>query len=226
MSEFEPPGLINPYLNPVQTESGEVIEPKPFVIRGHHLIQFAVLINKHGVTPQGLAKGIRSITERPLRDYSVTTTVTRQKAEKSYMQDVLGKGLRYARKYEEHLTQTFNEFLRLPDNHPAKIVEEIPDIICVGCAVGKHCYPSRLDIAPTLVTEDTRYVDEFLRRVDGINWLSKLRGEDQLPELAIQKQTIFPDAEPNARKINTTLGVVKEVLTRKPNEKSIFFRLL
>lgn len=140
----------------------------------------------------------------------------KEQEEKEYEEDVLGVDLKHANEFERHLIQTFEDFLRLPDNHPAEIVE-VPDIICTGCAVGRHC-------RTVVGAEETKYLDAFLRRVDGINYLMRLRGEDQLPELVIQKQTISAVAAPNKRKIETTLGVVKSVLTRKPNEKNILFR--
>lgn len=203
---------------------GEILGQKPFVIRGHHLPYFASLVNKwqYGDTPQRLARHVTSDVGSSNNYYNDAA----RKEQEKYAQDVLGVGLGQADRFEEHLMQIFEEFLRLPDNHPAEIVEEVPDIICAGCAIGEHCYPNRLDIATTLVTADTGFTDEFLRRVDGINWLSRLRGKDQLLKLTIQKQALFPDAELNARKISTTLGVVKKVLTREANQKSTLFRLL
>ncbi len=222
MPETEPP-VVNK----------ENANRKPFVIRGHHLPYFAMLVNnRYGDTyeilnlPQSLAKHIRSGIERSLDEvrYYPNDTLTIQR-EEEYVQDVLGKGLEQANQFENHLVRTFEAFLRLPDNHPTEIVEGVPDIICAGCTIGKHCYPNRLDITHTLVTDDTKLTDEFLSRVEGINWLSRLRRENQLPELTIQKQALFPDAEPNVRRISTTLGVVKKVLKREPNEKSTLFRL-
>lgn len=193
----------------------ESLDQKPFVIRGHHLPHFALLVNRwqYGDTPQRLARRMRVDVERSC--YPNDNDVRQEK--EGYAQDVLGVGLGQADRFEKHLTRTFEEFLRLPDNHPAEIVEEVPDIICAGCAVGKHC-------RTVGGTEETRYLDVFLSRVDGINYLRRLRGEDQLPELVIQKQTIFAVAAPNKREIETTLGLVKRVLTRKPNEKNILFR--
>lgn len=216
MSELEPP-----------VTNKELTDQKPFVIRGHHLPYFASLVNRwqYGDTPQRLARHVISDTGSPGNYYNDAESRQRRKKQEEYAQDVLGVGLEQADRFEKHLARTFEHFLHLPDNCPTEIVEEIPDIICAGCAIGKHCYPSRLDIIPTLVTGDTECIDAFLRRVGGIIWLSKLRGENQLPELTIQKQALFSDAEPNVRKINTTLGVVKKVLTRQPNEKDILFRL-
>lgn len=198
---------------------GETVDQKPFVIRGHHLFYFAWLLNEHDATPQRLAGRMISWAESSsgyILDVPASQRKQKEQEEKEYEEDVLGVDLVHANEFKRHLIQTFGDFLRLPDNYPAEIVEEVPDIICAGCAVGRHCRTIE-------GAKETRYLDALLSRVDGINYLRRLRGEDQLPELVIQKRTIFAVAAPNKRKIETTLGVVKSVLTRKPNEKNILF---
>ena len=197
----------------------ENVDQKPFIIRAHHFFYFAWLVNQYDVTPQKLAKRMISWTKSSL-GYILASPASQRKQkeqeEKEYEEDVLGVDLEHADENEKHLIRTFEDFLGLPDNYPSEIVEGIPDIICAGCAVGKHCR--------TFQGENTD-MDEFLRRVSGINHINRLRGSELLPELAIQKQILFFDAEPlSVRKISTTLGTVKKVLTRKPNEESTIFR--
>lgn len=201
----------------------ELADQKPFVIRGHHLLFFAMLVNKHikGGTPQMLARRIRREVERAfdeVRYYPKDNDVRQEKEE--YAQDVLGRDLEQADKFEEHLVRTFGEFLRLPDNHPAEIVEEVPDIICAGCAVGEHCH-RRLGFTPSAREEDRRFIDAFLERVSNINRLSGRTGRYQLPEPTIREQALFSDAEPNVRKISTILGVVKRALNLNEARKAV-----
>lgn len=197
--------LESPVLNPVQKDNGEVKKPKPFVIRGHHLPHFVMLVNKYHYPNLKLSQMLAKHMRRDIEGLSVRAkycsndTTTRQE-EEGYAQDVLGIGLKQADKFEKYLVLTFREFFRLTDNHPAEIVEGVPDIICEGCAngIGKHCYKSYT------LSGDGAFLDAFLENSDALN----------LPKPTItQKSAYFSDAQPQqARRIKTTIGAIKKIL--------------
>ena len=203
MPETEPP-VVNK----------ENANRKPFVIRGHHLMYFAWLVNKSLKGSLYESQSLPPILAKLIRRSAKSAT-------EEYEEDTFGVTLEQADKSEKHLVQTFGEFLRLPDNHPVEIVEEMLDIICSGCAVGKHCR-NRSIMTSNGKGRDTRDIDAFFRRLNYIKSRSGLAGKDQLPKPVIQEQTLCFDTEPlSVRRISTTLGVVKRVLNLNEASKAV-----
>lgn len=200
MSELEPPVLKS-----VRKDNGEVNAPKPFVIRGHHLKDFVYLIRAENPTEYAAehARHMRFLLE----NYFYLAIGNSSNVEPigvfrylEYFHDIFGLSTEDADRVESYNRQTDQEFLNLPDNHPAEIVEGIPDIICEGCAngIGKHCYKS------DTLSEDGVFLDAFLKTSDALN-LSK-------PTIT-QEPAYFSDAQPQqARRIKTTIGVIKKIL--------------
>lgn len=184
-------------------EGAEVSDQKPFVIRGHHLGQFACFVrDRNAITPQFLAKSFRIAMEMiryPAPSPFYTPGMLNRNIE--YSQDVIGTTMESADRYEKSTRKIFERFMSLPDNHPAEIVEEIPDVLCEACMVGQHC---RQVTVPFKKGRDGECIDRFLWKIELLN----------LPEPVITNEQLhFADSEPEqARRVKTTLGTVKKVL--------------
>ena len=211
MSEFEP-----------FVPSQEFIDQKPFVIRGHHLTYYIILLRdlpfgKDSVikqsNPAESAKSQRDFIESFrsgragcfIEGSEGTYDLVQKWME--YGQDILGSSKESADKYEERITETFERFVSLPDDYPAEITEQIPDAMCEACAVGEHCRSRNfLSMMPEedMNTKDPEDLDEFLKNIKLLN----------LPEPVISyEQAYFSDAEPQkVKRVRTTIGVVKRVL--------------
>lgn len=190
--------------------SQELIDQEPFGIRGHHLINFHLL---QLYSPERIAAHERNefttrwrrLEEIPwwksLKSSPNTPFVQR---EKDYIQDVLGLSLESADEFEKRSIRIYETFLALSDDHPAEILEGIPDALCETCAVGKHCRLLRIVPWADAIKSDSEYLDKFLKNINLLN----------LPEPVISyEQAHFSDTEPEqARRIKTTLGVIRKVL--------------
>lgn len=203
MLKVESPIFLSAY-----KESEEIDAQKPFVIRGHHLREYASLISNRD-TPSELAEHMRINIQNVLQ-----SNPTGSPAEK-YAQDIFETSAQ-ADAFEDNSRVAFETFLNLPDNYPAEIVEGLPDVICAGCAIGKHC---RRVINKGLLPEntlelDTMYVDSFLKGINSIKCYSKVSGIEQLIQTTTAyEQAHFSDAEPqHVRRIKTTFGTIKQVL--------------
>ena len=188
----------------------EIIDQKPFVIRGHHLINFHLV---QLYSPERVAAHERNkyttlwrrLEEIPwwrsLKSSPDTPFVQKQM---DYIQDVLGLSLESADEFEKRSIRIYETFLALPDDHPAEIVEGIPDALCETCAVGKHCRLLRIVPWNNAIKSDSACLDEFLKNINLLN----------LPESVISyEQAYFSDAEPQrVRRIKTTMGLVRKVL--------------
>jgi hypothetical protein len=106
-----------------QTEA----EAKPFLIRGHHLVNLAGLLQ---VNPTELSVAMLKDLRNPYPQ------------DREYAHDVIGfpsddedsGDKRYFNGIKKYLT----DFLELPDEHPVVIAAR-PDRICDSCAIGNHC---------------------------------------------------------------------------------------
>jgi len=121
-----------------------------------------------------------------------------------YAEDVLGSCGN--RKFEDNFRAALEIFSHLPDSHPAEVVEGIPDIICAGCAIGKHCrrlFNEGPSMNGKIHKKDERDMDSFLRNLDYLN----------LPKpIIISEEACFPDAESQiVRRVRTTIGVIRKV---------------
>lgn len=205
MSEVEPP-VLNLSAN---KENAELTDQKPFIIRGHHLISFYLLKNS---TPERQAGGARRAFAGLWRTAKENPNDPKAQRHIEYVQDLLGLSLESADEFENRTRRVFETFLMLPDNHPAEIVEGIPDEMCNACAIGEHC--KRLTNNPlgkgkviNMLERDRRYSEKFIRILNNLN----------LPKPTIaQEQVYFSDAEPHeVRRIQTTIDIVKHVLREK-----------
>ncbi|MEK7450914.1 MAG: hypothetical protein AAB662_03200 [Patescibacteria group bacterium] len=183
----------------------EIIDQKPFVIRGHHLKDFAYLISAENPTKYAAehASRMRFLAE----NYFYLAIGNSPNIEPldvprnlGYFHELFGFSTEDADRVESYNKQTDEKFLNLPDNHPAEIVEGIPDIICQGCAkgIGKHCYKS------DALSADGAFLDVFLENLDALN----------LPKPTVtQELARFSDAKPQeVRRIKTTIGAIKKIL--------------
>lgn len=170
----------------------ELIDQKPFVIRGHHLENFRDLTEPSFI----------SAAEKARRDRQFLINVFLPR-NAEYAQDILGLSTEDGNRYEEQLRKTYETFLALPDNYPVEIAEGIPDAICEACVIGKHCRNLGAE-EDNFIQEDGTHLDESLKNL-GVLKLQK-------PTIA-QKQAFFFDAKPQqVRYVRTTIGVVKKVL--------------
>ena len=187
-----------PEIEPAQ----EITEPVPFVIRSHHLRLFRDLIkhSRYDDLPHD-SDAILSPKERAAKSRAAI------KGPEEYVHDVLGSSLESANRTEEYYRQTFETFLSLPEDHQVEIVENVPDIICKGCAIGEHCYE--------MYDYEHRY---YKSSPDQINLDSFIKAIRYLgfPEPTITKTLAhFSNAKPQeVRKIKTTMSVVKQVLAQ------------
>lgn len=185
----------------------EIINQDPFVIRGHHLKPYAILIRIKtiSISPEFLAEWSVSKLEmeHELAMKHPDSVILKKRIE--HDKDILGPSLGQADKVKKHWRKVFENFLNLHEDYPVKIIEGVPDAICKGCAIGEHCRELALE-------KDGSYIDAFLKDVDYIN--SKLRENIPQPSLTYEKAT-FSNAPPqNVRSIRTTSGAVKKVFTK------------
>ena len=176
----------------------EIPDQKPFVIRSHHLGNYASLLNNRYLSPKIIAT---------LVALEIRMSASESQSKCKYAEDVIGTSLMQFFRFRKNYSNALSQFLRLPDNHPVEIVEGIPDIIRSGCAIGEHC---RGEV--NSVDSEKADTDVFLENLHILNL--------QKPVI-VEKQVFFSDAEPQkARQIKTTTGTVKKVLRKK----NILFR--
>lgn len=183
----------------MMTELGlrsENVEQKPFVIRGHHLELYSRIAWRNRV-PSGLA-------ELTIKEWEDTQRLMQKSNGKAtYLKDVLGSSIHEARRFKGNKKEAYEGFLQLSNDHPIEIVEGVPDNICYGCAIGKHCRTA------SQFGGDRLYVNKF------INYLNK----HGLPKPAIVFENIlFVDTKKSrqTRRVKTTVGVVKKYIAEGP----------
>lgn len=175
MLKVESPVALSAYI-----ENEDIDNQKPFVISGHHLYLFSLLKYK---SPTVIAKSLKN-------------SIVSQQQE--YMQDVLGS-LEDAPEFEDRIKLILSTFIKLPDDHPAEIVEGIPDVICNACVVGKHCKTNTLGL-------DGRRVDGFIAILEQFNFPK---------QITIYEPANFSDVElQQARRIKTTIGIIKKAMQK------------
>ena len=177
----------------------EMVDQKPFVIRGHHLATYAQLFKRNyrdQKYPSSLAKEIR------------TSVQTESNTE--YAKDVYGTSVEAANEAEYQQRRTFETFLTLPDNYPMEIVEGTPDAICATCVIGKHC--RKLSDKDSFFKfsswkGDGIYMDNFLKKLNDLH----------LPEpIIIEEQVLFSYTQSQkARRVKTTAGIARRVIEKQ-----------
>lgn len=208
MPELEA-SIINPSAS---REGAEIVDRKPFVIRGHHLRIFRDLIMQHyyrSESPADFAKRTRLSHAEELKSL---IAVKPNDPEIEYYHDLLGQTTESADQYEKYNKEIFERFLHLPSDYPVKIVEGMPDVLCAGCTVGQHCRKLIQKGGGNFLAYDGLRLNLFL---DDLNQLG-------LPKPTItQEPVFFSDAQPQqARHIKTTAETVKKIL-----KKDSFFYL-
>lgn len=188
----------------------ENIDQKPFVIRGHHLVHYTMLLRETPFYPQidpaGKAKEAREVREKSLARLSLVKHESSEwiNEEIMYSQDVIGLSMNDAETFEENIKAVFTRFLSLPNDYPADITEGIPDAICDTCTIGKHCREFNKTTNTNNVKGDGEDLDKFIKILLNIH----------LPQPVITpEEAHFSDAKPQqVRVIKTTMEVVRKVL--------------
>ncbi|MDO8487709.1 MAG: hypothetical protein Q7S31_00145 [bacterium] len=125
----------------MRAEVEEVEKGKPFRIRSHHLESF----------------------QRALKDAAHMEEMVAAKREgghlagailflgwiygPGYQKDVLGSGHEEYGRYLNGLTASCLLFLDLPEDHLVEIKMGEPDVHCVACHTGEHCYEEKPRLA-------------------------------------------------------------------------------
>lgn len=175
----------------------EFVDGKPFIIRGHHLRYYAILINRRYLSPPVMAAFLILSIGPPVLEI--------KQSRREYVKDVLGSSLKQTYRFGRNSSRAFREFLRLPDNYPVEIVEGVPDAICAGCAAGEHCR-RLIQFKKNAIVDDGVNMDKLVKNLDLLN----------LPKPTISlEEASFSDADPQqVRRLRTTIGVVKMVLKK------------
>ena len=182
---------------PLSNPLHKVVSPIPLVIRGHHLEH---IHNFYYLYTWG---GKRTTTEFAQQ---VVESVTTSYADASYVIDVLGKTPEEANRFRQQTETVVRRFVELPDDYPLELVEGVPDDICGGCAIGKHCrklYQGKS--GADVIDEDRKWIDWF---VDYSQYYS-----ENVNILTIKETATFSDAEPQeVRRIRTTVGAIRNAM--------------
>ena|SRR3989344_2523801 len=188
-------------------EKGEIVDRKPFIIRGHHLRDYANLINKWYLSPEIVA-ALLVLEIRMLASEIKNPKDPRGQSKRKYAEDVIGTSLKQSFRFGKNYSQALSQFLRLADDHPIEIVEGIPDNMCGACIIAEHCKRLTHDLGEGRATNalegDRWYTEKFIATLDNFS----------LPKPTIAyEQAHFSDSGPQqARRIRTTIGIVRQVL--------------
>jgi hypothetical protein len=174
---------------------------KPFVIRGHHLEHYRTLLLSGStnlvvnmVTPERPRDGQRVSFDDMIYYSSVSS---------SYTTDVVGKTDQQEDRYRLYQKNQFEEFLKLDDNSPVKLVTGQKDKICGGCAVGKHC--TERYFRNDAVQYDGATLDTFYQAAEKIGLKDSLT--------VTEDQVEFSDEDPQkVRSLIMTAGTLKTIL--------------
>lgn len=197
---------------------GENIGQKPFVIRGHHLLEYVLLIKaaNEGLSQAGMETW--NVTFQKLRQQhehlvkkSPSSLTGMELQQIKYIEDVFGLSLEQADRVMEDYEKIGEKFLKLSDDYPIELVEGKPDHICEVCVIGKHCQQLHDNNAEDYfnfnfsgIKGDRQFLNEFVRDINLLH----------LPQPIINyEMTRFSNAEPQltVRRIRTTMEVVRRV---------------
>ncbi len=106
----------------------EIITPKPFEVRGHHLRQL-LPIACGNLSPSAVAVSIGTIGDT--------------ESDRAYTFDVLGPMYEDKSNAQLGFAEYLWEFYGLPLNSPVKLMVGEKDGICKSCAIGAHCNDTR-----------------------------------------------------------------------------------
>lgn len=218
-----------------EVKSQELFYPNPFIIRAHHILQFKKLIplyNNRAVShlekdENGHTRLVKNCKRNAMNTpEELAEKMVRDGLSSGEMQaqDVFGPKLEEVDRFRMQVQGIFETFLLLPQDYPVEITEGAPDHICESCAIGNHCRQSPLEKirqkksiyekVKTFIhnfrypySGDTLYMDKFIKGI-------KYR---KLPNPSIIKeQILFADKQKTkkARRIKTTAGITKDVISR------------
>lgn len=126
----------------VTSVKGDVALENPFVIRGHHLPSYALLVRWHPqagfISPERLAANQTDGFVNELNRMLENPELFRKEAI-VYFKDVVGVTEEEAEWHYQQGLNIFRTFTKLPDAYPIDLVEGIKDEICNGCVIGNHC---------------------------------------------------------------------------------------
>jgi|SRR5215469_15494031 len=121
-------------------------EPTPFIIRGHHFIEYMqLLMYDRDIEIQDAAKHAAEINEQVLKKQSPI-----------YQRDMRGDEAQGSTKLMSSNIFVYQRFLNLPENYSVKMAEGTKDEICNTCPlIGNHC--SMKDRSAMML--DTKFAD-------------------------------------------------------------------
>ncbi|GEM_PF-3297077 len=181
------------------TQSREQDKRDPFIIRGHHSMQFANVLYKR-FTPGEQAKLFRRKKEDILKATPDALKPSRA-YERMYARDVLGDTPEEATRFEQFFKVFLERFLSLPPGYPVKLVENQKDDICKACTIGDHC------------TENTERID--LQFMNVFRKTAKKLG--LMGDVSVTEETAMnSNAEPKTvQSVLTTADTAKKVFGNK-----------
>ena len=185
-----------------------IVSGEPLLFRGHRLLML-YQVTVQGYTPDAVARATRKkiVTEScPIAKYRL-----------DYRVDALGPSDSYAQKFEFGVSSELRAFLDATDSQPVILAEDKPDGYCGALYKGYHCDMMANVQSGEIPVRDAHYLNAFLQ------FARKLKGPGGLkPDDIIVTEGVasYYNAEPRAvHSIVTTVGVVREVLTRYPELK-------
>ena len=135
-----------------QSKPQEAKQNPPFVIRGHHLGEYALFLETEGYkNPKLYAKWITGglIKRRELAHTLANGGTIEEEyiemlkdpvKEVEYLNDVLGKQDENGSTYEKNYAKLMTTFRDMPDDTTVKLIAGKPDNLCTTCpAIGEHC---------------------------------------------------------------------------------------
>lgn len=137
----------------------ESVNEKPFIIRAHHLRFYRqIYTDTSGDVNDRLSRMAEQLSINIMGMWRNGPPF-----DPDYGPDTIGSFATNT-KFEKNYRQALQTFYQLPDDYPIEIVEGVPDTICQGCAIGKHCH--RLSSAGR---QDQTTIDLFLERAKFLN---------------------------------------------------------
>lgn len=195
---------------------------EPFLIRSHHLVNFAELAEDVGFgsapsvsRDDQLADFVRDNVDR-LADKSRGEVKEGEKYTDRgalYAIDIVGKNGLSRGSVVQGECGYFDEFLNLPDNYPVRIQSSVRDGLCAACHGGDHC--------KAITPRENEH-------------LYQLRAWAKAANIPMSDTVVVNDSQPpmfKNRALNTTAGELKAVLQyvtgqRDPVEKNVRMEIL
>ena len=130
----------------------EAKQNPPFVIRGHHLFEYASFIKYEGyknpkLYSKWVTEGLKK--RRELAQTLANGGTIEEKyvdmlkdpvKEVEYLNDILGMPYENGSAYEKNYAQLMTTFRDMPDDTTVKLIAGKPDNLCATCpAIGEHC---------------------------------------------------------------------------------------